>query len=62
MQVATTSPQTLWRLVEVGLDMAKVLAVVAMRKAILSSVYLSLDDNMVKAIQLEYHLRVYVSL
>jgi hypothetical protein len=36
--------------------MAKVLAVVALRKAILGSVELYLDDNTVKAIQLEYFL------
>jgi hypothetical protein len=34
--------------------MAKVLAVVALRKASLISIWFYLDDNMVQAIQLEY--------
>jgi hypothetical protein len=59
--VATTAPQTLRRLLACGPDMAKVLGVVALCKASLSSVYLYLDDNMVKAIQLEYLLTSYVS-
>jgi hypothetical protein len=44
-----------------GLDMAKVFAVVALRKVSLSSIYFYVDDNVVKAIQLEYLLRFYVS-
>jgi hypothetical protein len=51
--VATTAPQTLKGLLAFGPDMAKVLVVVALCKVSLSSVYLYLDDNMVKAIQLE---------
>jgi hypothetical protein len=47
VQVATTAPQTSSGLLEVGPDMAKILTVVALRKAILSS-------NMVQAIQFEY--------
>jgi hypothetical protein len=38
MQVATTSQQTSRGLLAVGPDMAKVLAVVALRKASLSSI------------------------
>jgi hypothetical protein len=38
MQVATTAPQTLRRLRAFGLDMAKVLAAVALHKANLTSV------------------------
>jgi hypothetical protein len=38
MQVATTTPQTPRGLLAVGLDMAKVVAVVAQHKASLSSV------------------------
>jgi hypothetical protein len=38
MQVATTTPQTPMGLLVVGPDMAKVLAFVALRKAIVSSV------------------------
>jgi hypothetical protein len=41
----------------VCLQLAKVLSVVALCKASLSSVYLYHDDNMVKTIQLEYLLR-----
>jgi hypothetical protein len=56
MQVETTAPQTSMGLLAVGPDMAKVLAVVALHKANLNS-----DDNMVKAIQLEYLQRFYIS-
>jgi hypothetical protein len=59
--VATTTPRTSRGLLAVGPVMAKVLAVVALRKASLSYVYVYIDDNMVKAIQLEYLLRFYVS-
>jgi hypothetical protein len=38
MQVATTAPETSRELLAVGPDMAEVLAVVALRKASLSSV------------------------
>jgi hypothetical protein len=38
MKVATTAPQTSWGLLAVGPDMAKVLSVVALRKASLSYV------------------------
>jgi hypothetical protein len=38
MQVATTAPQTSSRFLAVGLDMAKVLEVVALSNASLSSV------------------------
>jgi hypothetical protein len=48
-------------LLAVRLDMVKVLAVVTKIKASLSSVELCLDDNVVKAIQLEYLLRFNVS-
>jgi hypothetical protein len=61
MQVATTTPQTLRELLTVGPDMANVLAVVALHKASLSSLQLYPDDNMVKAIQLEYLLRLCVA-
>jgi hypothetical protein len=61
MQVTTTTPQTSRGLLAVGPDMAKVLAVVALRKASVSSVQFYLDNNMVKVIQLEYLLRFYVS-
>jgi hypothetical protein len=54
LQVATAAPQTLRRLLAVGPDKAKVLAVVALCNTSVSSVELYLDDNMVKAIQLEY--------
>jgi hypothetical protein len=36
--VVTTAPQALWALLEIGPNMAKVLAVVALRKASLISV------------------------
>jgi hypothetical protein len=45
MQVATTAPQTSRGLFAVGPDMAKVLAVVALHKASLSSVWFYLDNN-----------------
>jgi hypothetical protein len=48
-------------LLAVGPVMTKVLAVVALCKASLSSVCVYPDDNMVKATQLEYLLRFYVS-
>jgi hypothetical protein len=47
MQVATTTPQT-----HLGGDMAKVLIVVALRTASLSSIPFYLVDNKVQAIQL----------
>jgi hypothetical protein len=47
MPVATT-PQTLKGFPAVGPDLAKVMAVVALCKASLSSVCLYLDNNMVK--------------
>jgi predicted metal-dependent RNase len=47
--------------VAVGADMAELLAVVALRKASLSSVCLYLDGNIVKAIQFEYPLGFNVS-
>jgi hypothetical protein len=50
MQVATTTPQTLKRFLAAGPDMAKILAVVALPKAILSSVWLYLNINVVKAV------------
>jgi hypothetical protein len=59
MQVAATASQISRGLLEVVPDMAKVLAVVALRKAILSSTWFYLDENMVQAIQLEYLLRFY---
>jgi hypothetical protein len=55
MQVATIAPQTSRGLLAVGPDMAKVLAVAALRKASLISV-LYLDD-----IQLDSLSRCYVS-
>jgi hypothetical protein len=61
MKVATTTPQTSMGLLAVGPVIAKVLAVVTLCKASLSSVYVCLNDNVVKAIQLEYLLRFYVS-
>jgi hypothetical protein len=61
MQVGTTTPQTSRGLLAVVPDMAKVLAIVALRKASLSSLWFYLYDNMVKAIQLEYLLGFYVS-
>jgi hypothetical protein len=61
MQVTTTAPQTSSDLLAVVTDIAKVLAAVTLRKASLSSVKLCLDDNMDKAIQLEYPLRLHVS-
>jgi hypothetical protein len=57
MQVATTALQISRGLFAVGPDMVKVLLVVALRKASLSTVWFYLDDNMVKAIELEYLLR-----
>jgi hypothetical protein len=51
MQVATTTPQTSRGFLAVGQDMAKILAVVALRKASLSCVRFYLDNNMVKDIQ-----------
>jgi hypothetical protein len=54
MQIATTALQTSRGLLAVDPDMAKVLTVVARRKASLSSVLFYLDDSMVQAIQLEY--------
>jgi hypothetical protein len=56
VQVATTAPETPRELLAFGPDVARVLAVVALGKASLSS-----DDNMIKAIQLEYLLRFYIS-
>jgi hypothetical protein len=47
-------------LLAVGQDMAKVLAVLALRKASLSSVRFYIDDNMFKVIEFEYLLRFYV--
>jgi hypothetical protein len=61
MQVATTAPQTHRRLLAICPDVAVVLAVVAVRKASLSSVQLQLDYNIIKVIQVEYLLRFYVS-
>jgi hypothetical protein len=61
MLVATARPQTSRGLLAVRPDMTKVLAVVALHKASLSSVRFYLDDNMVKAIQLEYLLGFYIS-
>jgi hypothetical protein len=48
-------------LLAVGPNMTKVLAVVALPKSSLSSVFIYLDNNMVKAIPLEYLLRFYIS-
>jgi hypothetical protein len=53
VEMATTTQQTLRGLLAVGPDMAKVLVAVALCKASLSSVWLYLDDNIAKAIQLE---------
>jgi hypothetical protein len=61
MEVTTYAPQTLRGLLAVVPDMAKILPVVALLKANLSSVELCLDNNIVKAIQLEYLLRFYIS-
>jgi hypothetical protein len=61
MQVATTSPQTSRGLLPAGPYMAKVLAVVVLREASLRSILLYLANNMVKALWLEYFLRLYVS-
>jgi hypothetical protein len=44
-------------LLAVGPDMAKILTVLALRKAGLNSIWFYLHDNMVQAIQLEYLLR-----
>jgi hypothetical protein len=57
MQVAITAPQTSMGLLAVRPDMAKVLTVVALRKASLSSIWFYLYDSMVQAIQLEHLLR-----
>jgi hypothetical protein len=46
MLVATTAPHTSRGLLAVGPDMAKVLMVVALGKASLSSIWFYLDDNM----------------
>jgi hypothetical protein len=59
--VATTAAQTSRGLLAVGPDIVKVLAVVALYKVSLSSEYLYLEENVVKAIQLEDSLRLYVS-
>jgi hypothetical protein len=59
--VATTATQTSRGLLAVGPDIAKVLTVVAMYKVSLNSAKLYLGDNVVKAIQLEDLLRLYVS-
>jgi hypothetical protein len=61
MQVATSAPQTSRGLLAVGSVMAKLLAVVALSKASQSFIYLYVDDNMIKAGLLEYHLRFYIS-
>jgi hypothetical protein len=61
MALAITIPQTSRGLLAVGPHMAKVLAVIALCKASLSSVRFYLDNNMVKDIQLEYLLEFYVS-
>jgi hypothetical protein len=61
MQVVTTTPQTSRGLLAIGPDMARVLAFVELHEPSLSSVWFYLDNNMVKAIQLEYLLRFYVS-
>jgi hypothetical protein len=53
MQTATTASQTSTTLLAFGPDMAKVLTVVALRKASLSSVWFYLDETMVQVIQLE---------
>jgi hypothetical protein len=54
VQVATTAPQTSRGVLAVGPDIAKVLAVVALHKANLSSVKLCINNNMVKAVQPKY--------
>jgi hypothetical protein len=54
-------PQTLRWLLVVDPDMANFLAVTALCKASLSTVWFYLNSNMVKAIQLEYLLRCCVS-
>jgi hypothetical protein len=54
MQVATTAPQTSRGLLADDPDMVKVVIVVALRKASLSSIWVYLDDNVVQAIHLEY--------
>jgi hypothetical protein len=61
MQEAVTAPQTSTELLAVGPDVAKVFAVVALSTASLSPIWFYLDDNVVKAIQLEYLVRFYVS-
>jgi hypothetical protein len=59
--VATITLQTSRELLAIGPYMAKVLTVVALSQASLSSVWFYLEDNMVKAIQLEYLFGFYVS-
>jgi hypothetical protein len=59
--VATTEPQISRGLPAVGPVMAKVLAVVALRKACLIPVLFYLDNNNIKATRLEHILRFYVS-
>jgi hypothetical protein len=54
MQVATTAQQTLCKLLAGDPDMAKVLAVIALLKASLSFVQFPLDNNIFKAVQLNY--------
>jgi hypothetical protein len=57
MQVVITIPETSRELHAVGPDMANVLAVIALIKSCVSSIWFYLDDNMVQATQLEYLLR-----
>jgi hypothetical protein len=61
MQVDIIAPQTSKGWLTAGPDMAKVLAAVGLHKAMLSPIQLYLNNDMVKAIQLEYILRFYVS-
>jgi hypothetical protein len=61
MQVATTTPQTSRELLAAAPHMAKVLKVVELRKASLSSILLYLSDNMIQSIQVEYIFRFSVS-
>jgi hypothetical protein len=61
MQLVGTGLQTSRGLLAVCPGVTQVLAVVALRKACVSSVELYHDDNMIKAIEFECLLRFYIS-
>jgi hypothetical protein len=56
MQVSASTPQAARRLLAIGPDVAKLLAVVTLRKGVLGFVRLYLDGDVAEAGQFEYFL------